>query len=64
MSNVIIDWDNQAGPGSELVIIDIYPTNLIEIPLDEFDLADYAYYDALGSYLSENNSTSSNSRNR
>lgn len=53
MSNIIIDWDSQCISGSELTIIDVYTTNLIEIPLDEFDLADYAYYEALNSHISE-----------
>lgn len=53
MSHIIIDWDHSS-QNSNLQIIDIYPTNLFEIPLDEYELADYAYYDALGIYLSEN----------
>jgi hypothetical protein len=53
MSHIIIDWDHTTN-NSELQIIDIYPTNLIEIPLDEYELADYAYYDALGAYMTEN----------
>jgi hypothetical protein len=54
MSNLIIEWDNNGTASSDSQIIDIYSTNLIEIPLDDYDLADYAYYDALGNYLSEN----------
>lgn len=53
MQNIIIDWDNRYISGSELRIIDVYPTNLIEIPLDEYELADYAYYEALNSNIHE-----------
>lgn len=53
MSHIMIDWDSKF-QDSDIQIIDIYPTNLIEIPLDEYDLADYAYYDALGTLISNN----------
>lgn len=59
MSRLIIDWDNHSISESEYQIIDVYPTNLVEIPLDEYDLADYAYYEALNIFLNENKSTSS-----
>lgn len=53
MSNIIIDWDNHGISGSEITIIDVYPTNLIEIQLDDYELADYAYYEDLHTHLSD-----------
>jgi hypothetical protein len=32
-------------------VIDVLPTKLLEIPLSDRELADMAYYDALGEFL-------------
>ena len=64
MSNIIIDWDTHIIQGSEMQIIDIYPTNLIEIPFDEYDLAEFAYYEGLSSCLTENGSVQNPPKNR
>jgi hypothetical protein len=64
MSHIIIDWNHFTTSNPEMEIIDIYPTNLIEIPLDEYDLADFAYYEALGKSLAETSEIISSLKSR
>jgi hypothetical protein len=64
MSNLIVDWDSNFISNQGTQIIDIYTTNLIEIPLDEYELAEYAYYEALSNYITDNSPLTGNYRSR
>lgn len=52
MTYYIEEWDHTPN-NIDPIIIDVYPSNLLDIPINEYEFAECAYYDALGSLLAD-----------